>query len=193
MTSLASTAMAASISIGISRCRSGQAKYVRARRIMRIVLGAVGRLKDSAERGLFDRYWERIEVSGRGVGVTSIRHAEIPEGREATAVLRQTSEAQRLLATAGDQAVVVALDERGKVMTSAAFADFVKRHRDDGCRELVFLIGGTDGHGGAVHEAARAKLSLSAMTLPHGLARVVLAEQIYRAITILSGHPYHRS
>jgi 23S rRNA (pseudouridine1915-N3)-methyltransferase len=132
---------------------------------MRIVLGAVGRLKAGAERTLFDRYWERLEVSGRAVG---------------------------LLTAAGEQTVLVALDERGKSLTSPAFADLLKRHRDDGCKDIAFLIGGPDGHGPAVIEAARVKLSLSAMTLPHGLARVVLAEQLYRAVTILSGHPYHR-
>ena len=159
---------------------------------MRIVLGAVGRLKDSAERVLFDRYWERLEASGRAVGLTSFRHVEIQESRDGQAPSRQANEAQRLLSAAGDHALIIALDERGKSLTSAAFADLLKRHRDDGCRDMAFLIGGPDGHGSGVIEAARIKISLSAMTLPHGLARVVLAEQLYRAATILAGHPYHR-
>ena len=89
-------------------------------------------------------------------------------------------------------AFIVSLDERGKALTSAAFADLLRRQSDDGCKSMAFLIGGPDGHGPAVAAAARLSLSLSAMTLPHGLARVVLAEQLYRASTILAGHPYHR-
>ena len=160
---------------------------------MRIVVGAVGRLKDSGERALFERYWERLRSTGRAVGVTDLRHVELAEGREASAGLRQASEAQRLLQACGDDAWIVALDERGKAQSSAAFAAQVRTWRDGGCKTMAFLIGGADGHGAPVIEASRLKLSLSAMTLPHGLARVLLAEQIYRATTILSGHPYHRA
>lgn len=159
---------------------------------MRIELGAVGRLKDGAERTLFDRYWGRLEGSGRGVGLGPLKLTEFAESREATAALRQVAEAGKLLAFAGGEALIVALDERGRTLTTAAFTDFLRRSRDDGCRSMAFLIGGADGHGPAVAKAARVSLSLSAMTLPHGLARVVLAEQLYRASTILSGHPYHR-
>jgi 23S rRNA (pseudouridine1915-N3)-methyltransferase len=159
---------------------------------MRIIVGAVGRLKDSGERLLFERYWDRLRASGRSIGITDARHVEISEGREASAPLRQASEAQRLLQACGDDPIVIALDERGKSMTSLAFAGLIRERRDDGCKAMAFLIGGPDGHGAQVMDAARAKLSLSAMTLPHGLARVVLAEQLYRAATILSGHPYHR-
>lgn len=160
---------------------------------MRIVVGAVGRLKDSGERALFERYWERLRATGRIIGVTDVRHAEINEGREGTTALRQASEAQRLLQACGDEAWIVALDERGKSLTSEAFAELIRTWRDDGCKTMALLIGGPDGHGLAVQKAARLKLSLSAMTLPHGLARVVLAEQLYRAGTILAGHPYHRT
>ena len=174
---------------------------------MKITLGAVGRLKDSAERPLFERYWQRLEASGRYVGIGPARLIEIAESRDATPQLRRAAEAQRLLAATGTVAatghanssaaqsgsVIVALDERGKALDSAAFAALLRRHRDDGTRALVFLIGGADGHGSAVSAAARLSLSLSALTLPHGLARVVLAEQLYRAVTILVGHPYHRA
>jgi 23S rRNA (pseudouridine1915-N3)-methyltransferase len=164
---------------------------------MRIVLGAVGRLKDGAERTLFDRYWERLEASGRKVGLGPLRLVEIPESRDASIGARQEAEAERLLAATGDpvsrsDAFIISLDERGKALTSAAFADLLRRQSDDGCKSMAFLIGGPDGHGTAISAAARMSLSLSAMTLPHGLARVVLAEQLYRASTILSGHPYHR-
>ena len=159
---------------------------------MRLVLGAIGRLKDGAERTLFDRYWERLEASGRKVGLGPLKLAEISESRDASASGRQEAEALKLIAAAGDDAFVVSLDERGKALTSGAFAELLRRRSDDGCKSMAFLIGGPDGHGAAVARAARITLSLSAMTLPHGLARVVLAEQLYRASTILAGHPYHR-
>jgi 23S rRNA (pseudouridine1915-N3)-methyltransferase len=87
----------------------------------------------------------------------------------------------------------VALDERGKALSSDAFARLMGHKRDDGVASLAFLIGGPDGNGKAVLDAADLTLSLGSMTLPHGLARVVLIEQVYRAVTILSGHPYHRA
>ena len=85
------------------------------------------------------------------------------------------------------------LDERGKALTSPAFAQLLGKIRDDGAGTLAILIGGPDGLAPAVREAAHIKLSFGAMTLPHGLARIVLAEQLYRAATILAGHPYHRA
>jgi 23S rRNA (pseudouridine1915-N3)-methyltransferase len=160
---------------------------------MRIVLGAIGRLKDGAERTLFDRYWVRLETSGRKVGLNPLQLVEIPENRAENIDVRQAAEAQRLVAAAADAAFIVSLDERGKPLTTAAFTALLRRQSDAGCKSMAFLLGGPDGHGAAVSAAAHATLSLSAMTLPHGIARVVLAEQLYRASTILAGHPYHRA
>ena len=160
---------------------------------MRIVLGAIGRLKDGVERTLFERYWERLQAGGRKVGLAPLRLVEIVESREAGTAARQDAEAVRLVASAGDDAYIVSLDERGKAMTTAAFTDLLRLRSEGGSKGMAFLIGGPDGHGAAVREAADLTLSLSAMTLPHGLARVLLAEQLYRASTILSGHPYHRA
>lgn len=159
---------------------------------MRLVLGAVGRLKDGAERTLFDRYWDRLAASGRAVGVAPLKLVEIPESREADAERRKAQEAARLLSAVEEGALVVALDEHGKSLSTVQFTDRLRRARDDGSRAMAFLVGGPDGHGDAVLKGARLTLSLSAMTLPHGLARVVLAEQLYRAATLLAGHPYHR-
>ena len=85
------------------------------------------------------------------------------------------------------------MDERGKALTSQAFAGLLGKIRDDGTGTLAILVGGPDGLAPTVREAAHTKLSFGAMTLPHGLARIVLAEQLYRAATILAGHPYHRA
>lgn len=159
---------------------------------MRITIGAVGRLKAGPETELADRYRKRFDGSGRALGLGPIVVAELAESRAATDALRKQDEADRLLGKVGD-AVIVVLDEHGRGLTSVAFADLIGRYRDDGIGELAFLIGGPDGHGAEVLDAARKTISLSAMTLPHGLARVVLLEQLYRASTILSGHPYHRA
>jgi len=159
---------------------------------MRVIIAAVGRLKD-AERELFDRYAKRFDASGRALGLGPLALAETGESRAATSDLRKTDEAQRLLKAAGVAEVRIALDEKGRALSSAAFAQTLAKHCDGGTKALAFLIGGPDGHGDAVLNAATLKLSLGAMTLPHGLARIVLTEQLYRAATILSGHPYHRA
>ncbi len=158
---------------------------------MRISIIGVGRLKDGAERVLVDRYVERL-AGARAIGLAPIAEKEIAEARHATAPERQAFEAERLLKIAESADVVVALDEGGRQLTSEAFARWLGSERDRGAKHVAFLLGGPDGHGAQVLETARLKLALGAMTLPHGLARAVLAEQIYRATTILSGHPYHR-
>lgn len=160
---------------------------------MRVTIAAVGRLKD-AERELCDRYVDRIAAAGRGVAVGPLAVLETPESRMASAAQRRAEEAARLLkATAGSAEVVVALDSKGRSRTSESFAALLAEHRDRSVGCMAFLVGGPDGHGQAVLDTASLVLSLGLMTLPHGLARVVLAEQIYRATTILSGHPYHRA
>ncbi len=160
---------------------------------MRLMLAAVGRLKAGPDRELFDRYWDRLAASGRQLGITNIRHVELPESRAASAAERKADEAARLLAVARDATGIVALDETGRAHTSASFAAHLGKLRDSGASELAFLIGGADGHGAAVLARATLILNLGTLTLPHGLARIVLAEQLYRATTILAGHPYHRA
>ena len=159
---------------------------------MRILLAAVGKLKAGPDRELFDRYWERLQLSGRKVGLTSAKAVELAESRAAAVAERKADEAARLQRCIAPGACVVALDETGKPLTSAQFAAFVRARCDGGTPELAVLIGGPDGHGAEVLRRADLVLNLGTMTLPHGLARIVLAEQLYRATTILSGHPYHR-
>lgn len=162
---------------------------------MRIVIAAVGRLKSGPDSALFDRYAERARKSGRACGLMGLETVELAESKLPLAGDRMAAEAEALLArlkvSAADR--LVCLDERGAQPTSTQFADLVGRARDQGCQRLVFAIGGADGHGDGIRQAAQETLSLSAMTLPHGLARILLAEQIYRAVTILTGHPYHRA
>ncbi len=160
---------------------------------MRVIIAAVGKLKDGGERDLLDRYHKRFDQSGRTLGLGPLSIIELAESRLPETAARKADEATRLLKSIGDAALVMALDEHGSPHSSEAFAKLVGRHRDDGIKTLALLIGGPDGHGPAALNAAHLTLSLGPMTLPHGLARVILSEQLYRTTTILSGHPYHRA
>jgi|LNFM01.2.fsa_nt_gb 23S rRNA (pseudouridine1915-N3)-methyltransferase len=160
---------------------------------MRLVLAAVGKLKDGAERELYSRYADRIQAAGRGVGLGAIELREIPEGKAQSRDARMADEADRLLAKCGDASVRVLMEERGKATTSVQLAELVRGWRDRSEGGVAFLVGGPDGHGEAARRAATISLSLGPMTLPHGLARIILAEQLYRTATILAGHPYHRA
>jgi 23S rRNA (pseudouridine1915-N3)-methyltransferase len=159
---------------------------------MRILIAAVGKLKDAEERAIQERYASRFNGAGKAIGLGPLSIRELPESRAATAVERKREESARLLKEAGAAELVVALDPGGRSLTSEAFAAFLGEKRDGGAKTCTFLVGGPDGHGKAALESAHLKLSLGSLTLPHGLARVVLIEQLYRAVTILSGHPYHR-
>lgn len=158
---------------------------------MRLTIAAIGRLKDTGERELIARYMKRMS-SGRAVGLSPISIEELPESRAAEVGARQTDEAARLLNAAGECDYRIVLDERGRMMSSAEFANCLAARRDDGIKAAAVLLGGPDGHAPTLRSSAQLTLALGPMTMPHGLARVVLVEQIYRAITILSGHPYHR-
>lgn len=160
---------------------------------MRLMIAAIGRLKDGPDRALIDRYVERLDAAGRALALGPVTLRELPESRAATAAARMADEAARLRqAMDGPGVTVIALEVAGRQLSSEAFAQWIARQRDEGCKTLAFLIGGPDGHGADVLQAAGLKLSLGPMTLPHGLARIVLAEQLYRAATIIAGHPYHR-
>jgi len=160
---------------------------------MRISVIAVGRLKDSAERGLADRYIDRFEKLGRQIGLGALDEVELGESRAQTAAARRDDEAAAMLGRVPARARIVVLDAGGKQLTSEDFAALLASWRDEGVPAAAFLIGGPDGHGRTLAGAADMALSLGRMTLPHGLARVVVAEQLYRAATILTGHPYHRA
>ena len=156
-----------------------------------MTIAAIGRMKAGPERELADRYIGRVNKAGRRLGL-SLAVREFAESRAAAAAARKDQEAAALLASLPQGAVLVALDETGKNLDSRAFAGRIARWREDGASELVFAIGGADGFGPAVLEAAALRLALGAMTWPHQMVRLMLAEQLYRAVTILSGHPYHR-
>ena len=160
---------------------------------MRVVLVAVGRMKAGPERELLDRYLARARSLGRGLGVTALDVGEVEEGRGRSPEERRREEAAGLSSRVAPGSTVVALDERGRSLPSAAFAERVGGLIERGAPSLVFAIGGPDGFDAAFRARAPEVIGFGAATLPHQLVRVVLAEQLYRAFTILSGHPYHRA
>ncbi|HEY0853738.1 MAG TPA: 23S rRNA (pseudouridine(1915)-N(3))-methyltransferase RlmH [Devosia sp.] len=158
---------------------------------MRIAIAAVGRMKQGPERELVGRYLDRAVLSGRPLGLTGFETIELTESRASSSPARKADEAKALRA-ALPEGIVVALDERGKTQGSEAFANQLARWRDDGRPAVSFVIGGADGLDPDFVKAADLTLSFSPLTWPHQLVRIMLAEQLYRATTILSGHPYHR-
>lgn len=159
---------------------------------MKLALIAVGRLKDGPERELVERYAERVKSVGRALGLSPLQIIEFAESRARRAPERQVEEGAAILDKAAS-AVLVAFDERGKSLTSDAFAQRIAGWRDEGRAAIHFVVGGPDGLDGRVRAAADLVLSFGALTLPHQLARALVVEQIYRALTILAGHPYHRA
>lgn len=158
---------------------------------MKVEIFAVGRFKADAQRALFDRYIKPAGRTGKGLGLAFDLH-EVAESRARNPAVRKDDEARALLAAIPAGARLVALDEHGRSLDSRAFAEKIAGWRDAGVRSLAFAIGGPDGLGEAILSRADLSLAFGAMTWPHQLVRIMLAEQLYRAVTILSGHPYHR-
>lgn len=155
---------------------------------MRIHLLAVGRLKGGPEAALVADYLARFDRSGRPLGLGPARVVEVEDRRGGG----PAAEAALLAAALPEGALLVALDERGDQLDSPDLAAMLRRAADDGRRDLAFAIGGADGLDPAIRERADRRLSFGRMVWPHMLARVMLAEQLYRAASILAGAPYHR-
>jgi 23S rRNA (pseudouridine1915-N3)-methyltransferase len=152
---------------------------------LRLTLACIGRAGRGPERDLYEHYAGRIRWP--------LTLRELEEKKKLPPVELVRREGELLLGAVPDKAVLVALDRRGKVLDSEAFAQRLARWRDDGIPDLAFLIGGADGHGEPLLQRASLMLSFGAMTWPHLLARAMLAEQIYRAQQLSAGHPYHRA
>ena len=160
---------------------------------MRICLIAAGRLKAGAERDLVSRYIDRAMAAARAIGLTGVDVREIGESRARRPEDRKAEEARAIMALLPAGALMCVLDERGKNLASAAFAAAIGKARDNGIPQFALIIGGPDGIDPALRDRADTVLAFGAMTWPHQLVRVMAAEQIYRAVTILGGHPYHRA
>ncbi len=159
---------------------------------MHIHLIAVGKLKKGPERELVSRYLSRAAQTGRQSGLTGFATREIPEARETSPTARKNREAQAIRAACPPDAPLILLDETGKGLASRQLADKVAQLNDSGTRNLCFIIGGPDGLAPELRQQAHLILALSPLTWPHQIARILVAEQLYRITTLLAGHPYHR-
>jgi 23S rRNA (pseudouridine1915-N3)-methyltransferase len=156
---------------------------------MRLRLIAVGTRMPEWVDAAFNEYWRRMR------GLWKLELIELPTASRrhsgGAALVAMTAEAQKIVATLAPRDFVVALDEHGSERTTKSLSRWLEQRRASG-QDLAFIIGGPDGLSEEVLVRAHLRLSLSRLTLPHGLARVVLAEQLYRAATLLAAHPYHR-
>jgi 23S rRNA (pseudouridine1915-N3)-methyltransferase len=160
---------------------------------MRLWVFAVGSARGSSEGALCDEYRERAVKLGRNIGFTAVNIEELAIAKARDVKTRMADEAQRLASRLPDGAHIVLLDAKGKGMTSEEFADMLGALRDAGTRDLVFVIGGPDGLASLPGKKAGRSLAFGPQTWPHLLVRALLTEQLYRAMTILAGHPYHRA
>jgi 23S rRNA (pseudouridine1915-N3)-methyltransferase len=160
---------------------------------MRLALICIGKLKAGPERSLFDRYLKRLTDGARSAGVAAVDVREIGESRARRADERRAEEGAAILAAVAKGATLILLDERGAPMTSEEWAADIGRARDASRPAYAVAIGGPDGLDPPLAAAAHRTVSFGAMTWPHQLVRVMAGEQLYRAMTILAGHPYHRA
>jgi 23S rRNA (pseudouridine1915-N3)-methyltransferase len=160
---------------------------------MRLIVIAVGRLKQGPERELAERYRERFDDIGRKLGFRGVEIHEISESRARDPATRMAEEGSAISAAIPEKSVRVALDERGTSIDSATFARHLGVFRDQSVGSTVFMIGGADGLSPELRNTAKLAIAFGAATWPHQMVRVMLLEQLYRAATILAGHPYHRA
>lgn len=159
---------------------------------MHIGIAAVGRVRPGPERDLIARYLDRARQTGRSLALTGFEVAEITESRAGNAATRRREEAAALAGSIPEGARLVVLDERGQSLTTEKLAGRIVNWRDGGATALAFVIGGADGLDAGLRQRADLVLGFSALTWPHQLVRVMLAEQLYRVATVIAGHPYHR-
>ena len=160
---------------------------------MRLLILAVGHARSTSEGALCDDFLERAAKMGRNMGFTAIALEEISVSKAREVKSRMAEEAERLAARVPEGAHVILLDARGKGMTSEDFAETLGALRDAGTRDMAFVIGGPDGLAPLPGIRAGRSLAFGPQTWPHLMVRAMLSEQVYRALTILAGHPYHRA
>jgi len=159
---------------------------------MRLLVIAIGRLKQGPERELAETYRKRAQAIGRALGMREIEIVEIRESRAADVERRRAEESIAVANVIPERAPLVILDERGENLDSAALAALLREWRAQDHPAVCFVIGGADGLAASLRERAKLKLAFGTVTWPHQLVRIMLLEQLYRAASILAGHPYHR-
>ena len=160
---------------------------------MKINIFAVGKAKSGPERTLPQAYLEKAQTLGQSIGISSICLREIAAAKRLSGSARIESESHTIISNAAPRGLIVLLDETGRNISSQGLAEYIRSQRDTAGGPLYFAIGGADGHSQTLKTRADALISFGAATWPHMLVRIMLTEQLYRAMTILSGHPYHRA
>src|SRR5260370_34701557 len=158
---------------------------------MRIVVAAVGRLKQGPERELAERYRKRAADAGRSAGLSAVDIIEIKQSRAGDAARRMLEESIAIANILPDHGVIVIIDERGESMSSSAFAGRLQGWRSQDRPAVAFIIGGHDGLAPSLREKSNMAIAFGAAPLPHQLVRIMLLEQLYPRATLLAGHPYH--
>ena len=160
---------------------------------MKLVLCAVGRLGSMTENTMTKDYLNRAGATGRGLGISAVDLVEVETKKKAaTSAQLKAVEAEAIRAALAEGGILVTCDEHGDALTSRQIAQRIERYKDRGERRMTFLIGGADGLDPSLLKEAAFSLAFGPQTWPHALVRVMLAEQLYRATTILAGLPYHR-
>jgi len=160
---------------------------------MRVIVAAVGRLKQGAERELSAAYRKRAEAVGRPAGVRQVEIIEIRESRARDPERRRTEESIAIANVVPEGAVIIVFDQAGENIDSPGLAALLQKCRQDNRAAVCFIIGGADGITQSLRGRAKHVLAFGSATWPHQLVRIMLLEQLYRAATILAGHPYHRT
>jgi len=162
---------------------------------MKLTLCAVGKLGATVENTLVKDYLNRATLTGRGLGISPVELLEVEArkgAKAATSALLKAQEMEAVRAALGDGGILITCDEHGEPLTSRQIAQRLNTYKDRGERRVTFLIGGADGLDPALLKSSAFSLAFGPQTWPHALVRVMLAEQMYRATTILAGLPYHR-
>lgn len=162
---------------------------------MKLTLCAVGKLGATVENNLTKDYISRAGQTGRGLGVSAVELIEVDARKAAkaqTSALLKAQEADAIRDALGEPGILITCDEHGDALTSRQIARRIDGYKDRGERRVTFLIGGADGLDPSLLEASAFSLAFGPQTWPHALARVMLAEQMYRGLSILAGSPYHR-
>jgi 23S rRNA (pseudouridine1915-N3)-methyltransferase len=160
---------------------------------MRVVVIAVGRLKQGPERELAEAYRKRAQAIGRPLGLQAVEIVEIRESRADDLERRRVEESIAIASVVPERSIMVVLDGRGESLDSVRIAALLREWRAQDRPAVCFVIGGADGLAASLYENAKLRLAFGTATWPHQLVRIMLLEQIYRAGTILAGHPYHRA
>ena len=159
---------------------------------MKMIIASIGRLKSGEEKPLFDKYVKRSRDIAKSTGINSIDFIELAESQNRSIEKRKEEESDAILKALPSPNYLITLDQTGKSLSSDKLSKLIHEQRTQNTKNFAFVIGGPDGLSSNILAKSNLTLAFGSMTWPHQLVRIMLVEQIYRAFTILNGHPYHR-